>query len=165
MVPKSITIKGIRFLFDNYGGIFTLDYIEGIDTIDDAKHLLNDLLYTYVKEYPYNGTWSISVETKDGRRVELQWWCDCPDQCAEFIKLYVDNERIRDGNDSSNLVEAFEIGDAKETLSDTTDEEFGSISEGWFEDHVEKIIERHPDEFSEEEKKRAIEVKPLLCEY
>ena len=82
-----------------------------------------------------------------------------------MITTFVDNDRISDRNYANDLLEAFEIGDAKATLSDTTDEEFGSISEGWFEDHVEKIIERHPDEFSEEEKKRAIEVKPLLCEY
>ena len=165
MIPKSIIINGIEFLCDDYGGIFAYNKIEGLDTIDDAKRLLNDLLYTYVKEYPYNETWRISVDTTDGTKVELNWSCYCVDQCDEFIKLFVDNELIRDRNESNNLVEAFEIGDAKATLSDTTDEEFGSISEGWFEDHVEKIIERYADEFSEEEKKRAIEVKPLLCEY
>lgn len=165
MATKSITINGIEFLSDNYGGIFAYDEIEGLNTIDDAKRILNDLLYTYVKEHPYNETWRISVDTTDGTKVELSWSCYCVDQCDEFIELFVDNERIRDRNDSSNLVEAFEIGDAKATLSDTTDEEFGSISKGWFKEHVEKIIERYPNEFSEEEKKRAIEVKSLLCEY
>lgn len=82
-----------------------------------------------------------------------------------MITTFVDNDRISDRNYANDLVEAFEIGDAKATLSDTTDEDFGSISEGWFKEHVEKIIERYPNDFSDDEKKRAIEVKSLLCEY
>lgn len=165
MIPKSIIINGIKFLCDDYGGIFAYNKIEGLDTIDDAKELLNDLLYTYVKEYPYNETWRISVDTTDGTKVELSWSCNSVDEYDEMITTFVDNDHISDRNYANDLVEAFEIGDAKATLSDTTDEEFGSISEGWFEDHVEKIIERYPNDFSEEEKKRAIEVKSLLCEY
>lgn len=165
MTPKSITINGIKFLIDNYGGIFAYDEIEGLDTIDDAKRILNDFLYTYVKEHPYRGTWSIQADTKDGYSVELSWSCDSVDEHDEMITTFVDNDRISDRNYADDLVEAFWIGDAKATLSDTTDEEFGSISKGWFKEHVEKIIERYPDEFSADEKKRAIEVKSLLCEY
>ena len=166
METKKITLEGIEFYADRYSGaLVAYDKIEGVDDINDAKTLIEGLLCTYIKKCPHLGLWSITVETNDDHTVEMRWECNSTEEYDEFITTFVDHDRLYDNNQSNYLIEAFEIGDARATLSDTTDEEFGEISKEWFADHVEKIIERHPEEFTDEEKARAEEVKPLLSEY
>lgn len=165
METKKITLEGIEFYADRYSGaLVAYDKIEGVDDIDDAKRRIEALLCSYIKKYPYFGTWSIKMDTKDGHTVELRWSCNSVEEYDEVITTFVDNERVYDNNQSNYLIKAYEIGDAKWTLA-STDEEIGEISEAWFKSHVEEVIERYPEEFTAEEKARAEEVKPLLAEY
>lgn len=165
MKTKKITLEGIEFYADRYSGaLVAYDKIEGVDDINDAKRRLEALLCSYIKEYPYLGLWSITVETNDGHTVEMSWECNSVEEYDEFITTFVDHDRLYDNNQSNYLIEAYEIGDAKWTLA-STDEEIGEICKAWFKSHVEEVIERYPEEFTDEEKARAEEVKPLLAEY
>ena len=164
METKKIIINSIEFYADRYSGALTAyDKIEGVDDIDDAKRLLEDLLSSYIKKRPHLGLWSIAIETNDDHTVEMQWECNSTEEYDEFITTFVDHERLYDNNQSNHLIKAYEVGDAKWTLA-STDEELSDISEGWFAEHVEDVIKRMPEEFTEEEKKRAIEAKSLLSE-
>lgn len=165
METKKTIINGVEFYADrNSGALVAYNNINGVDTIDDAKSFIEDLLCSYIKEYPNLGTWSITVDTNDGHTVELRWSCDSVEEYDEFIETFVDNERIYDKNASNHLIEAFEVGEAKWTLANTTDEEYSDISKNWFTDHIERIIKRLPNEFTEEEKQRANNAKALLSE-
>ena len=165
METKKITLEGLEFYADRYSGaLVAYDKIEGVDDINDAKLLLEALLCSYIKERPDLGLWSVTVETNDGHTVEMRWECNSVEEYDEFITTFVDHDRLYDNNQSNHLIKAYEIGDAKLTLA-STDEELGEICEEWFKSHVEEVIERYPEEFTDEEKARAEEVKPLLSEY
>lgn len=165
METKKTIINGVEFYADrNSSALVAYNNINGVDTIDDAKSFIEDLLCSYIKEYPYLGIWSITIDTNDGHTVELRWECNSTEEYDEFIDTFVDNERVYDNNQSNYLIKAYEIGDAKWTLA-SSDEEIGEICEAWFKSHVEEVIERYPEEFTDEEKARAEEVKPLLSEY
>lgn len=165
METKKITLEGIEFYANRYSGaLVAYDKIEGVDDINDAKRRLEALLCTYIKKRPYLGLWSITIETNDDHTVEMRWECNSVEEYDEFITTFVDHDRLYDNNQSNYLIEAYEIGDAKWTLA-STDEEIGEICKAWFKSHVEEVIERYPEEFTDEEKARAEEVKPLLAEY
>ena len=77
----------------------------------------------------------------------------------------MDNERLQDRNQASYLFQAYEIGDAKWTLAHTSNKEFREICKEWFNDHVVSVMDRYPDEFSDDERKRSDQVRPLLSDY
>lgn len=138
-----------------------------VDVVDiyDAKRLLEKLLYTYIKDTPYKERWSITIETTDGTAVECSWSCASYEHNDEYITTAVDNERLQDRNQASYLFQAYEIGDAKWTLAHTSNKEFREISKEWFNDHVVSVMDRYPDEFSDDERKRSDLVRPLLSDY
>lgn len=161
----NIIIDEIKFYISKYsGGLVAYDKVDVVD-IYDAKRLLEKLLYTYIKANPYKERWSITIETTDGTAVECSWSCSSYEHNDEYITTAVDNERLQDRNQASYLFQAYEIGDAKRTLADTSNKEFREICKEWFNDHVVSVMDRYPDEFSDEERKRSDQVRPLLSDY
>ena len=145
----------------------TID-INGVDAVKDiydAKRLIEELLYTYIKEHPYNEHWSIAIETNNGTSIECSWRCASPEEHDENITTYVDGERLQDRNHARHLLQAYEIGEAKWTLSSTDDKGWSEICEEWFNEHVSRVMQRYPDEFTDEECKRAQQARYLLSEY
>ena len=92
METKKTIINGVEFYADrNSSALVAYNNINGVDTIDDAKSFIEDLLCSYIKEYPYLGIWSITVDTNDGHTVELRWECNSTEEYDEFIDTFVDN--------------------------------------------------------------------------
>lgn len=161
----NIIINEIKFYISKYsGGLVAYDKVDAVD-IYDAKRLLEKLLYTYIKDTPYKERWSITIETTDGTAVECSWSCASYEHNDEYITTAVDNERLQDRNQASYLFRAYEIGDAKWTLAHTSNKEFREICNEWFNDHVVSVMDRYPDEFSDDERKRLDQVRPLLSDY
>lgn len=161
----NIIINEIKFYISKYsGGLVAYDKVDVVD-IYDAKRLIEKLLYTYIKANPYKERWSITIETTDGTAVECSWSCASYEHNDEYITTAVDGERLQDRNQASDLFQAYEIGEAKCTLENTSNKELREIDKEWFNDHVVSVMDRYPDEFSDEERKRLNQVRPLLSDY
>nr|DAQ59904.1 MAG TPA: hypothetical protein [Caudoviricetes sp.] len=161
----NIIINEIKFYISKYsGGLVAYDKVDVVD-IYDAKRLIEKLLYTYIKANPYKERWSITIETTDGTAVECSWSCASYEHNDEYITTAVDGERLQDRNQASDLLQAYEIGEAKCTLANTSNKELREIDKEWFNDHVVSVMDRYPDEFSDEERKRLNQVRPLLSDY
>lgn len=166
MKTTTITINGIDLYTCKHSGLLlACNKAEGVKDIYDAKRIIEELLYTYVKENPYNERWSIAIETNDGTAVECSWCCTSSEEYDENITTFVDGERLQDRNNARWLLQAYEIGEAKWTISITDDKGWSEICEEWFNEHVSRVMQRYPEDFTDEERKRAQQARSLLSEY
>ena len=59
---------------------------------------------------------------------------------------------------------AYRIGDAKELLSSTDDEEWQEIGIEWFNEHVADFAARYPDSFTQEQREEVKRVSDMIKE-
>ncbi len=161
------TINGVEFFSDRNDSRALVAYNapDVAETLEDAKLIAERLLERYVEQEPGNGYWSVEVESKDGYRVEVSWSFDGNSiEGDEFITTYVDGERLYDRNLADNMRLAYRIGDAKELLSSTDDEEWQEIGIEWFNEHVADFAARYPDSFTQEQREEVKRVSDMIKE-
>lgn len=161
------TINGVEFFSDRNDrrALVAYNAPDVAETLEDAKLIAERLLERYVEQEPGNGYWSVEVESKDGYRVEVSWSFDGDSiEGDEFITTYVDGERLCDRNLADNMRLAYRIGDAKELLSSTDDEEWQEIGIEWFNEHVADFAARYPDSFTQEQREEVKRVSDILKE-
>ena len=161
------TINGVEFFSDRNDSRVLVAYNapDVAETLEDAKLIAERLLERYVEQEPGNGYWSVEVESKDGYRVEVSWSFDGDSiEGDEFITTYVDGERLYDRNLADNMRLAYRIGDAKELLSSTDDEEWQEIGIEWFNEHVADFAARYPDSFTQEQREEVKRVSDMIKE-
>lgn len=161
------TINGVEFFSDRNDSRALVAYNapDVAETLEDAKLIAERLLERYVEQDPGNGYWSVEVESKDGYRVEVSWSFDGNSiEGDEFITTYVDGERLYDRNLADNMRLAYRIGDAKELLSSTDDEEWQEIGIEWFNEHVADFAARYPDSFTQEQREEVKRVSDMIKE-
>ena len=161
------TINGVEFFSNRNDSRALVAYNapDVAETLEDAKRIAEKLLESYVEQEPGNGYWSIEIESKDGYRVEVSWNFDgCSVEGDEFITTYVDGERLYDRNLADNMRLAYRIGDAKELLSSTDDEEWQEIGIEWFNERVADFAARYPDSFTQEQREEVKRVSDMIKE-
>lgn len=161
------TINGVEFFSNRNDSRALVAYNapDVAETLEDAKLIAERLLERYVEQEPENGYWSVEVESKDGYRVEVSWSFDGDSiEGDEFITTYVDGERLYDRNLADNMRLAYRIGDAKELLSSTDDEEWQDIGIEWFNEHVADFAARYPDSFTQEQREEVKRVSDMIKE-
>ena len=160
-------INGVEFFSDYHErrSLVAYNTPEGAETLEDAKRIAEKLLESYIEQEPGNGYWSINIESKDGHRVEVKWKFEgCSVEGDEFITTYVDGEMLFDKNLADNMRLAYRIGDAKELLSSTDDEEWQEIGIEWFNEHVADFANCYPDSFTQEQCEEVKRISDMLLE-
>ena len=136
---------------------------EGAETIEDAKRLAEKLLASYVQNEPGNEYWSIEIESKDGHVVEISWQFEGDSDCGdEFLKTFIDGERLCDQKFADSMRDAYVIGDAKQLLASTTVEEWQGIGIEWFNEHVAYVANYYEDDFTQEQHEEIKRIAALL---
>ena len=158
-------INGVEFFSDRNDSRVLVAYKapDGAETLEDAKRIAEKLLESYVEQEPGNGYWSIEVESKDGYRVEVRWKFEgCSVEGDEFITTCVDGERLYDKNIADNMRLAYQLGDAKELLASTDDEEWQEIGIEWFNEHIADVAAYYPDSFTQEQLEEVKRISDML---
>ena len=159
------TINGVEFFSDRNDSrvLVACKVPDGAETLEDAKRIAEKLLEAYVESEPSNGYWSVEIESKDGYRVEVSWKFEgCSVEGDEFITTYVDGERLYDKNIADNMRLAYQLGDAKDLLASTDDEEWQKIGIEWFNEHIADVAAYYPDSFAQEQLEEVKRISDML---
>lgn len=164
------TINGVEFFSDRNDSRVLVAYNtpEGAETLRDAQRIAEKLLASYVEQERGNGYWSIEIESKDGHRVQMSWKFDgifTDDDSFngdEFLTTYVDGKRICDKKYADEMRDAYIIGDAKQLLASTSDEEWKEIGIEWFNEHVAYVANYFEDNFTQEQHEEVKRIAAML---
>lgn len=159
------TINGVEFFSDRNDSrvLVALNTPEGAETLRDAQRIAEKLLASYVEQEHGNEYWSIEIESKDGHRVQMSWKFDGDSQEGdEFLTTYVDGERIYDQKYGDRMQDAYILGDAKQLLASTSDEEWKEIGIEWFNEHVAYVANYFEDNFTQEQHEEVKRIAAML---
>ena len=159
------TINGVEFYSKKNDSRALAAYSapEGAETIEDAKRLAEKLLASYVQNEPGNEYWSIEIESKDGHLVEISWQFEGDSDCGdEFLKTFIDGERLYDQKFADSMQDAYVIGNAKQLLASTTVEEWKGIGIEWFNERVAYVANYFEDDFTKEQHEEIKRISDIL---